>query len=44
MKNRGDAWYRPHIATAGRLLGEVTAGTPLAAPLAPILEAIRQTP
>ena len=42
--NRGDAWYRPHIATAGRLLGEVTAGTPLAAPLAPILEAIRQTP
>ena len=44
VKNRGDAWYRPHIATAGRLLGEVTAGTPLAAPLAPILEAIRQTP
>ena len=44
VKNRGDTWYRPHITTAGRLLGEVTAGTPLAAPLAPILEAIRQTP
>ena len=44
VKNRGDTWYRPHITTAGRLLGEVIAGTPLAAPLAPILEAIRQTP
>jgi hypothetical protein len=43
VKNRGDEWYRPHIATAGRLLGEVIAGTPLEAPLAPILKAIRQT-
>ncbi len=43
VKNRGDEWYRPHIATAGRLLGEVTAGTPLEAPLAPILAAIRNT-
>lgn len=42
VKNRGDDWYRPHIATAGRLLGEVTAGTALEAPLAPVLAAIRQ--
>ncbi len=40
--NRGDEWYRPHIATAGRLLGEVTAGTSLEAPLAPVLAAIRK--
>ena len=43
VKNRGDEWYRPHVATAGRLLGEVTAGTPLEAPLAPVLAAIRKT-
>lgn len=43
LKNRGDEWYRPHIATAARLLGEVTAGTPLESPLAPVLAAIRQT-
>ena len=43
VKNRGDEWYRPHIATAGRLLGEVTAGTPLEAPLAPVLAAIRKS-
>jgi aminoglycoside/choline kinase family phosphotransferase len=42
VKNRGDEWYRPHIATAACLLGEVTVGTPLEAPLAPILKAIRQ--
>lgn len=41
LKNRGDEWYRPHIATAARLLGEVTAGTPLETPLAPVLAAIR---
>ena len=41
VKNRGDEWYRPHIATAARFLGEVTAGTPLEAPLAPVLQAIR---
>jgi aminoglycoside/choline kinase family phosphotransferase len=41
VKNRGDDWYRPHIATAARLLGEVTAGTPLESPLAPVLAAIR---
>ncbi|RYD45812.1 MAG: hypothetical protein EOP85_08665, partial [Verrucomicrobiaceae bacterium] len=42
VKNRGDEWYRQHIATAGRLLGEVTVGTPLEAPLAPVLSAIRK--
>jgi hypothetical protein len=41
LKNRGDEWYRPHIATAARLLGEVTVGTPLEHPLAPVLAAIR---
>ena len=41
LKSRGDAWYRPHIATAANLLGEVTAGTPLEKPLAPVLGAIR---
>jgi len=41
LTNRGDEWYRPHIATAARLLGEVTAGTPLANPLAPVLAALR---
>jgi aminoglycoside/choline kinase family phosphotransferase len=41
VKNRGDDWYRPHIATAARLLGEVAAGTPLESPLAPVLAAIR---
>jgi N-acetylmuramate 1-kinase len=40
LKNRGDEWYRPHIATAARLLGEVTTGTPLEAPLAPVLARI----
>jgi len=39
MLARGDEWYRPHIVTAARLLGEVTAGTPLHAPLAPVLKA-----
>jgi aminoglycoside/choline kinase family phosphotransferase len=42
VKNRGDEWYRPHIGTAGRLLGGVVAGTALEAPLAPVLEAIHQ--
>jgi aminoglycoside/choline kinase family phosphotransferase len=41
LKNRGDEWYRPHIATAARLLGEAAAGTPLETPLAPVLAAIR---
>jgi N-acetylmuramate 1-kinase len=42
VKNRGDEWYRPHIATAARLLGEVTTGTALESPLAPVLGAIRR--
>jgi aminoglycoside/choline kinase family phosphotransferase len=41
LKNRGDEWYRPHIATAARLLAHVTAGTPLETPLAPVIGAIR---
>jgi hypothetical protein len=42
LRNRGDEWYRPHITTAARLLGETTANTPLEAPLAPVLAAIPQ--
>lgn len=41
VKNRGDEWYRQHIGPAARLLEEVTAGTPLEEPLAPVLGAIR---
>ena len=37
LKKRGDEWYRPHIATASRLLAEVTAGTPLEQPLSSVL-------
>ena len=37
---RGLEWYRPHIATACRLLKEVTDGTPLQAPLAPVVGAL----
>jgi len=40
LKNRGDEWYRPHIATAAKFLREVTAGTDLEKPLAPYLAAI----
>ena len=43
VRNRGDEWYRPHIATAARLLGEVTAGTELEDPLAPVLARIRKS-
>ncbi|MES2995268.1 MAG: phosphotransferase [Verrucomicrobiota bacterium] len=38
VHNNGDEWYRPHIATGAKLLREVIAGTPLATPLAPVLE------
>lgn len=37
LKRRGDEWYRPHIAVAATSLREVTAGTALEAPLAPVL-------
>lgn len=40
LKNRGDEWYRPHLVTAARLLGEVVAGSPLEKPLTPVLEAL----
>ena len=40
VHNRGDEWYRPHIATAARLLKEVTDGTPLEGPLAPVFAAL----
>ncbi|MFT3992193.1 MAG: phosphotransferase [Luteolibacter sp.] len=39
VKNKGDEWYRPHIPVAAKLLKEVTDGTPLEAPLAPIISA-----
>lgn len=42
LKNRGDEWYRPHIVTAAKLLGEVTVDTPLESPLAPVLAVIRK--
>lgn len=41
VKNKGDDWYRQFIPVAGRMLGEVTAGTPLEASLEPVLAAIR---
>lgn len=41
LSNRGDEWYRPHVATAARLLGEVTKNTDLEAPLAEVLKAAR---
>lgn len=40
LGRRGDEWYRPHIATALRLLREVTAGKPLEAALAPVFGAV----
>ncbi len=40
LKTSGDEWYRPHISTAGRLLGQVTANTDLEEPLAPVLAAL----
>jgi aminoglycoside/choline kinase family phosphotransferase len=40
VHKRGDEWYRPHIATAGRLLKEVTDGTPLEAALACVFKAL----
>jgi len=42
VKNKGDEWYRPHIPVAARLLKEVTDGTPLEAPLAPVIEAAQK--
>lgn len=39
LGNGGDAWYRQHVPTAARLLGEVTKGTTLEEPLAKVLKA-----
>lgn len=41
LTTRNDEWYRPHVATAARLLGEVTRGTALEEPLADILKAAK---
>ena len=39
VKNRGDEWYAQHVATAARLLSEVTKGTALEQALDPVLAA-----
>ena len=41
-RNLGKHWYRQHVPTAARHLRQVVAGTPLAAPLAPVLDAAEQ--
>lgn len=38
LKNRGDEWYRPHAATAIRLLSETASGTPLEGALDPVFQ------
>lgn len=40
LRNQGNEWYRPHIAVAAGFLKQVTTGTPLEEPLAPVLAAI----
>lgn len=41
LLNKGDEWYRPHIATASGLLLEVISGTDIEEPLKPLLEKLR---
>jgi aminoglycoside/choline kinase family phosphotransferase len=41
IRNRGDEWYAPHVAVAARFLAEITAGSPLEKPLAPVLAKAR---
>ncbi|WP_035611123.1 phosphotransferase [Haloferula sp. BvORR071] len=41
IRNRSDEWYAPHVPVAARFLAEVTAGTPLEKPLAPVLAKAR---
>jgi aminoglycoside/choline kinase family phosphotransferase len=41
IRNRGDAWYQPHVPVAAKLLAEVTADSPFADLLAPSLEKAR---
>lgn len=43
IAQRGDEWYRPHIATALKFLLELTAGTPLERALAPLAETAVRT-
>jgi len=38
LKSRGDEWYRPHAATAARLLSETVAGTRVERALEPVFE------
>jgi hypothetical protein len=38
IRNRGDDWYRPHVAPAARHLREVSAGTALESPLNAVLD------
>ncbi len=40
VKHQGNDWYRPHITTAARLLEQVSQGTALEEPLAPVLGSI----
>lgn len=40
VKHQGNDWYRPHIATAARLLEQVSRSTALEEPLAPVLGSI----
>jgi len=41
IRNAGDEWYRQHIPAAVARLADVTSGTPLESPLAPVLDAAR---
>jgi len=41
LHNKGDEWYRQFIPVAAKSLREVTAGTELEAPLAPVFDAIQ---
>ncbi len=38
LKNRGDEWYRPHAATAARLLSEAVKDTPIKGALESVFE------
>jgi aminoglycoside/choline kinase family phosphotransferase len=38
LKSRGDEWYRPHAATAAKLLSETVVGSPLERVLEPVFD------
>lgn len=42
IRNRGDQWYAPHVPVAARMLAEVTTGTALEKPLAPVVARARE--